>query len=338
VIPAIGLALGASDRRQVPDLGLGGRPQLVFEPIVDLSTGDLLGFEGSLRRTDATAGPVATDAVTVRAAVEGRPAGALAGVLAEACSLAVTWPSDLQLVVDCTMFAVGRDEAATVAVATLDSRALDRVRLDVGVSETEVGGPEGRLGGGVSRLGLTMAPADAEPRRHSVDGGDAGTVTTLTIDGSVVAGLGSGDGSSEVIVATIVDVSRALGIVTVADAVETPDQVAILSGLGVGAGRGSFFSPPLTAADVREFSAMAPLPSFALTGASGAAPAPEVVASGPPTDLFADLPGPHGPVALDDAEVRLVGEALLELITAIERQNALIESWLAAASLPVNSA
>ena len=58
---------------------------------------------------------------------------------------------------------------------------------------------------------------------------------------------------------------RSLGICTVAEAVETEEQVAILRELGVDVAQGYFFSPPLSAEDAYHLAAMNPLPVFAVT-------------------------------------------------------------------------
>jgi EAL domain-containing protein (putative c-di-GMP-specific phosphodiesterase class I) len=56
-----------------------------------------------------------------------------------------------------------------------------------------------------------------------------------------------------------------LGISTVAEAVETAEQVAVLRDLRVDAGQGYFFSPPRSAEEAFELAAMNPLPTFALS-------------------------------------------------------------------------
>ena len=63
---------------------------------------------------------------------------------------------------------------------------------------------------------------------------------------------------------TIIGLCRSLGICTVAEAVETAEQVEILREIGVEIAQGYFFSPPLTAAAASDLAAMVPRPRFAL--------------------------------------------------------------------------
>ena len=59
---------------------------------------------------------------------------------------------------------------------------------------------------------------------------------------------------------------RSMGVCTVAEAVETSQQVATLRQLGVDAAQGYFFSRPLTSADALELATLDPRPTFALSG------------------------------------------------------------------------
>ena len=61
---------------------------------------------------------------------------------------------------------------------------------------------------------------------------------------------------------SIVTLSRSLGFCTVAEAVETGDQVAILRELGAETAQGYFFSAPLTAQEACDLANMVPHPCF----------------------------------------------------------------------------
>jgi len=65
-------------------------------------------------------------------------------------------------------------------------------------------------------------------------------------------------------VETIVHVSHSLGICTVAESVETAQQVKILRELGADVGQGYFFAKPLAVEDALMLTTMDPLPVFPL--------------------------------------------------------------------------
>jgi len=83
------------------------------------------------------------------------------------------------------------------------------------------------------------------------------SIDFLKIDGSFVADLGA-DPEALTLVSTIIAMASALGMKTIAEGVETQQQLEILSGLGCDYIQGYFFSRPLPAVDfiqyIKEFS------------------------------------------------------------------------------------
>jgi EAL domain-containing protein (putative c-di-GMP-specific phosphodiesterase class I) len=248
-----------------PDLGLDGAPALMFQPAVDLATGRLLGFEALLRWSDPSGGSITPDALIPWAEAHGHMTALNAWVLSEACEQAARWPSDLQVAVNCSVFQLRRGEAASAAASALESSRLTSERLTVEVTETAVDDDEAAAGlHALARLGIQLTVDDVGTD-WSVLERMRECVNTMKIDGTVVAGLAVPGGSSRAVVETITGLCRSLGICTVAEAVETEQQVAILRELGVAVAQGYFFSPPLSADDAYYMAAMNPLPVFALT-------------------------------------------------------------------------
>ncbi len=75
---------------------------------------------------------------------------------------------------------------------------------------------------------------------------------TLKIDQGFVEGLGT-DACDAAIVASALGVSGALGLLAVAEGVETSEQLASLRVLGCDAAQGFFFSRPITGTELRDF-------------------------------------------------------------------------------------
>ena len=75
---------------------------------------------------------------------------------------------------------------------------------------------------------------------------------TLKIDRSFIDDLPT-DACDEAIVGSALNISKAMGLLAVAEGVETSAQLAALRALGCEAAQGFYFAPPMTAADLLVF-------------------------------------------------------------------------------------
>jgi EAL domain-containing protein (putative c-di-GMP-specific phosphodiesterase class I) len=260
----------ASEQVAVPPFshpGLDGSPTLAFQPAVDLSTGRILGFEALLRWHDSEGSAVSPDILIPRAEATGNMNALNRWVLAEACTQAARWPSDLQLAVNCSVFQLRRGNAAMAAASALQESGLNPDRLTVEVTEISVTDDDAAAEMQVlTRLGIQLTVDDVGTDWSILENLRDCVVNTVKIDATLVAGLTASGESTRDIVETIVDRSRSLGLCTVAEAVETGAQVSVLREIGVDTAQGFFFSQPLSATEAFELAAMNPAPSFALSG------------------------------------------------------------------------
>lgn len=248
------------------ELDLDGAPTLMFQPAVDLATGCLLGFEALLRWYDSTGGYVPPDVLIPMAEGAGQMTGLNAWVLTEACVQAARWPSLLQVAVNCAVFQLRRGEVAASAVSALERSGLNPDRLSVEVTETSVNDDEAASDlKAITRLGIQLSLDDIASDGSVPDNLHGSVVNTIKIDAALIAGLTEPEDKSRVVVESIVKLCFSLGISTVAEAVETAEQVAILREIGAAAAQGYFFSRPLSADDAYALAAMNPLPHFSLS-------------------------------------------------------------------------
>ena len=101
----------------------------------------------------------------------------------------------------------------------------------------------------MSRLGIQLTVDDIGSDWSTIDSLQQFAINTMKIDGSLIQGLADAGGVSRAMVETIVHVSHSLGICTVAESVETAQQVKILRELGADVGQGYFFAKPLAVED-----------------------------------------------------------------------------------------
>jgi EAL domain-containing protein (putative c-di-GMP-specific phosphodiesterase class I) len=249
-----------------PDLGIEGEPELLFQPAVDLATGRLLGFEALLRWNDPAQGRISPKELIPWAEANGHMTALNRWVLSEACARAVSWRSEIQLAVNCSVFQLRRNEAAAAAAVALEESGLHPDRLTIEVTETTLAddGAAADLRA-ISRLGIQLTVDDMGSDWSSLENLQHFAVNTMKIDGSLIDGIDHVGGVNRAIVETIVKVSHSLDLCTVAEAVETASQVAILREVGADVGQGYFFAPPLAADEALALTSHDSLPLFSLT-------------------------------------------------------------------------
>ncbi len=246
--------------------GMDGDAALVFQPAVDLASGRLLGFEALLRWRDSSGEDIPPSVLIPFAEAQGHMKALNAWVLSEACAQAALWPSDLQLAVNCSVFQLQRGEAAEAAASALEQSGVSPDRLTVEVTESSVADEQAAAHLQVmTRLGIQLTVDDVGADWSVLENLRGCVVSTVKIDGSLIASLGDPDGQSRGAVEAIVKLCRSLGICTVAEAVETAEQVTILRQIGAETAQGYFFSMPLTSTDAADLAGMIPALRFALT-------------------------------------------------------------------------
>jgi EAL domain-containing protein (putative c-di-GMP-specific phosphodiesterase class I) len=242
----------------------------VFQPAVDLANGRMLGFEALLRWHDASGGEIPPSTLIPWAETHGHMNELNAWVLGEACAQAARWPSDFQLAVNCSIFQLHRGTAAMAAASALEKSGLNPDRLTVEVTASSVADDEAAADLEVmTRLGIQLTVDDVGEDWSVIENLRGCVVNTVKIDASLTADLANPDGQSRTIAERIVKRSHSLGICTVAEAVETAEQVAILRQIGAETAQGYFFSAPLNPNDAAELAGMNPSPRYALTAPPG---------------------------------------------------------------------
>jgi EAL domain-containing protein (putative c-di-GMP-specific phosphodiesterase class I) len=160
-----------------------------------------------------------------------------------------------------------RGNAAVAVASAIEQSALKPDRLTVEVTEVSLADDEATADMRVmTRLGILLTVDDVGDDWSVMDRLRDRAVSTVKIEAALIAGLGDADGSNRRSVETIVALGRSLGVCTVAEAVETGEQVAILRELGVDTAQGYFFSHPMPAAEALELATLDPRATFALSG------------------------------------------------------------------------
>jgi diguanylate cyclase (GGDEF)-like protein/PAS domain S-box-containing protein len=237
--------------------------RLVYQPIVELPTGRVVGVEALLRWDDPAKGLVTPAEFIPLAEETGFVAAIGDWVIAEACRTARGWggPSGApQLALNVSTRQVQDPGFLGRLDHALEKAGLPPERLALEITESRLmSSPElgVRLLRELKSLGIGLAIDDFGTGYSSLSYLRSLPVDTLKIDQSFAHGLDR-DARSLRLIQGILDLARALGLSVVAEGIETVEQAEALLQLGCPLAQGFFFSHPLNAEALQAFLA-APL-------------------------------------------------------------------------------
>ncbi|MDT7539705.1 MAG: hypothetical protein QOI82_3290 [Actinomycetota bacterium] len=227
--------------------------QLHYQPIVELATGRLLGIEALLRWEHATRGwispalfvPLAEDTGLIAALDE----WALLRACRDAAGLrrAGILPEDAYLAVNVSARNVDDPELATRVHDAAESTGLPLTALQLEVTETGVladARSAGRVLGALRGAGVGIALDDFGTGYSSLTYLRQLPISTLKVDREFVQNIATRPDDLAIATA-VVDLGRAVGVRTVAEGIETGEQLAILHRMGCLGGQGFLWSPAL---------------------------------------------------------------------------------------------
>jgi diguanylate cyclase (GGDEF)-like protein/PAS domain S-box-containing protein len=223
-----------------------GELRLHYQPEVDLATGSIAGFEALIRWEHPLRGLLHPSAFIPLAEETGLIVGIGEWVLREACTEAARWPAPLTLSVNLSARQLAQHDLVAVVRRALSETGTDPAKLCLEITESAVmesGAATTAQLRALKSLGVRLAIDDfgtgfsslAHLRRFPVD--------VLKIDGTFVSGLGR-EPQDASIAAAVISLAHALDLTTVAEGVETDEQLAILKQLGCDLGQGYLFARP----------------------------------------------------------------------------------------------
>ena len=256
-------ATGRLDRERALRRAIDAAEISVFyQPIVDLTTGLVMGVEALARWTDPQKGLVLPGEF-IPIAEEAGLIGALgASVLRQACCQVAAWKDrfpwagPLSVAVNLSARQLLSPGLPETVAETLVLSGLDAACLCLEITESVLlddADSAAKALRALKALGVRIAVDDFGTGYSSLTYLKRFPVDTLKIDKSFVAGIGdstSGRGD-RAIVASIIDLAHAFGLTTIAEGVETGDQMEHLRSLGCEQAQGYWLSravPPSAAA------------------------------------------------------------------------------------------
>lgn len=226
-----------------------GALRLVYEPIVELGTGAVVGAEALLRYDDPDRGELDAAQIIDVAEDSGLIIPIGSWVLEQACRDAAYWRSRrraMAVTVNLGARQMARADLAGTVRAALDEAGLEPASLCLDLPEPAVSeAPASTMDGlqVLRTIGVKIGLDDWGTGNASVTGISRFGVDHVKFDGTLVSGLCVDRVRSET-VAALVAVGRTFGLTTIAEGVETAEQLIELRRMGCGLGQGNHLAAP----------------------------------------------------------------------------------------------
>ncbi|MGH9153565.1 MAG: putative bifunctional diguanylate cyclase/phosphodiesterase, partial [Acidimicrobiales bacterium] len=230
---------------------------LHYQPIVDLATGRVVGFEALVRWVHADKGVIPPNDFIPLAEETNLILPLGRWVLERACRQGRSWQRSWGTTMSVNLSQKQLAEPGLVdeVADVLRRTGLAPQALTLEITESVVMQDVEHTVEVLRRLrqlGVSVAIDDFGTGYSSLATLRQLPVEILKIDKAFVDGVASAD-EDAVLVGTVVELARGLGMVTVAEGIEDGDQLARLRELGCAHGQGYHFARPLPAAEAGEF-------------------------------------------------------------------------------------
>jgi len=228
--------------------------RLKYQPIVNIESGDLSGFEALVRWEHPTRGEVSPADFIPIAEDNGLIVQIGEWVLQEACRQINQWDQTLEsakllsINVNLSLRQLFHPDTVEVIKSVLHNTGIDPSRLKLEITESTMVDDRydmiPRLEE-IKKLGIKLAMDDFGTGQSSLGSLHRLPVDVLKIDQSFVQSL-SDNRDLVAVMQAIVAVADNLGMQTVAEGIETADQLVVLQALGCEFAQGYYFNRPLT--------------------------------------------------------------------------------------------
>ena len=226
--------------------------ELYYQPLIDVGTGEVSGFEALLRWHHPERGLVPPDEFIPVAEEIGLIVPLGDWVLKQACREAVTWPAKLTVAVNLSAVQFRNPMLALSLVSALGQTGLAASRLELEITESVLLQDDRAVLDALHQfrgLGVRICMDDFGTGYSSLSYLRSFPFDKIKIDRSFIRELGRKD-DCVVIIRAVMGLGSSLGMITTAEGVETEEQLDILRAEGCIQVQGYLFSRPKPAREI----------------------------------------------------------------------------------------
>jgi diguanylate cyclase (GGDEF)-like protein len=230
----------------------GGEFELYYQPVVNLASGEISGFEALIRWNHPEKGMVSPATFIPLAEEIGFIVPIGEWVIRQACATAAGWPDDLRVAVNISAAQFRGPGLMQVIVGALAASGLHPTRLEIEITETVLlQHRETTLAvlHQLRALGIRIAMDDFGTGYSSLTYLQCFPFDKIKIDRSFVKDITENTGSLN-IVRAVAALAHGMGMTATAEGVETREQLDRITSEGCTEMQGFLFSKPLPASEI----------------------------------------------------------------------------------------
>ncbi|MGE0237810.1 MAG: putative bifunctional diguanylate cyclase/phosphodiesterase [Parvibaculaceae bacterium] len=219
-----------------------------FQPVVELNTGHLAGFEALARWEHPDAGLIPPDSFISVAEEAGLIDELFLSMLRQACSNARLWPQNLSVSVNLSPSQLANPNISTRIRGIVEEAAIAPHRLEIEITENALAGNFASVRQPLTdlrKLGISIALDDFGTGYSSMQHLSELLINKIKIDKSFIRPSADAKQNSK-IVRSMLGLARSLGMKTTAEGIEHKAQAAELHHLGCHYGQGYLYSKPIS--------------------------------------------------------------------------------------------
>ena len=228
---------------------------VAFQPIVNVASEGISGFESLVRWNHHTRGPISPDKFIPLAEECGMIGRIGEFVLQTAIAEAAKWPENVRIAVNLSPIQFNDPNITDSVAAILTEHEFDPGRLELEITEGVFLADSDATDGTFARLkslGVRLALDDFGTGYSSLGYLKKAPFDKIKIDQSFVRGAASTTKRNGAIIRAIVSLAESLDMDTTAEGVETHDDLYLIRELGVSQVQGYIFGKPMAAEEARE--------------------------------------------------------------------------------------
>ena len=227
--------------------------ELYYQPLVNIASGHVTGFEALVRWNHPERGVVGPDQFIPVAEDIGLIVPLGDWVLKQACRDAARWPGKLTVAVNLSAAQFRNPMLALSVVSALAHSGLAATRLELEITETVLLQDDQSVLNAlhdIRQLGVRICMDDFGTGYSSLSYLRSFPFDKIKIDRSFIKELGKEQSDCVAIIRAVTRLGSSLGMITTAEGVETKEQLEILRAEGCIQAQGYLFSRPKPVAEV----------------------------------------------------------------------------------------